>query len=53
MCGANTYEDRNECVPKRRHIKFRRWGIIHTQEYNKSYNVSEELNTAGRLQSLF
>jgi len=28
------YEDGNDSVPKRRHIKFRRWGITQKKEYN-------------------
>jgi len=29
-----TYENGTDSVPKRRHIKYRRWGITHSKEYN-------------------
>ena len=30
------YEDGTDSVPKRRHIKFRRWGITQKKTYNKT-----------------
>jgi hypothetical protein len=35
-----TYEDGRESVPKRRHIKFRCWGITQKKAYNKWLDVS-------------
>ena len=28
------YEDGTDSIPKRRHIKFRRWGITHKKTYS-------------------
>ena len=33
-----------QCVPKRRHIKFRRWGITHKKTHNKRSNWLQALD---------
>jgi hypothetical protein len=47
-CSHDQQRWNSQSVPKRRHIKFRRWGITQKKEHTE-VNLQTEMHTAGLL----